>query len=44
LIAGLADHYFVNQDFPHAVSLFWLYAALGVAAAREASASREAAA
>jgi hypothetical protein len=33
LVAGLLDHYFANQAFPHAVALFWLYAAgLGVAA------------
>ena len=34
LVAGTADHYFANQVFPHAVALFWLYAALLVAAAR----------
>jgi O-antigen ligase len=33
LIAGLLDHYFANQAFPHAVALFWLYAALLVATA-----------
>jgi O-antigen ligase len=27
LVAGLLDHYFANQTFPHAVALFWLYAA-----------------
>jgi polysaccharide biosynthesis protein PslJ len=27
LVAGLLDHYFANQAFPHAVALFWLYAA-----------------
>jgi polysaccharide biosynthesis protein PslJ len=32
LVAGLLDHYFANQDFPHAVALFWLYAAGLVAA------------
>ncbi|MCA1645132.1 MAG: O-antigen ligase family protein [Chloroflexi bacterium] len=32
LVAGLLDHYFVNQAFPHAVALFWLYAAGLVAA------------
>jgi O-antigen ligase len=26
LVAGLLDHYFANQVFPHAVALFWLYA------------------
>jgi O-antigen ligase len=27
LVAGLLDHYFANYAFPHAVALFWLYAA-----------------
>lgn len=27
LVAGLLDHYFANHVFPHAVALFWLYAA-----------------
>src|SRR5207237_6843798 len=27
LVAGFLDHYFANQAFPHAVALFWLYAA-----------------
>ena len=27
LVAGLFDHYFANQAFPHAVALFWVYAA-----------------
>jgi O-antigen ligase len=31
LVAGLLDHYFANQAFPHAVALFWLYAAALVA-------------
>jgi O-antigen ligase len=34
LVAGVADHYFANQAFPHAVALFWLYAAALVAAAK----------
>lgn len=34
LVAGLLDHYFANQAFPHAVALFWLYAA-GLVAARD---------
>jgi len=33
LVGGLLDHYFANQAFPHAVGLFWLYAASLVAAA-----------
>ncbi|GAC1314619.1 MAG: O-antigen ligase family protein [Chloroflexota bacterium] len=36
LIAGVLDHYFGNQVFPHAVALFWLSAA-GLAAATELS-------
>jgi O-antigen ligase len=27
LVTGLLDHYFANLAFPHAVALFWLYAA-----------------
>jgi polysaccharide biosynthesis protein PslJ len=34
LVAGVLDHYFANQTFPHAVALFWLYAA-GLVALRE---------
>jgi hypothetical protein len=34
LVTGLLDHYFANQTFPHAVALFWLYAAILVAASR----------
>jgi O-antigen ligase len=30
MVGGLTDHYFFNLDFPHSVSLFWLYAALAV--------------
>ncbi len=33
LVAGLLDHYFANGAFPHAVALFWLYAAALVAGA-----------
>ena len=33
LAAGVLDHYFFNFDFPHSVSLFWLYIGLGAAAA-----------
>jgi hypothetical protein len=32
LLTGLLDHYFANQAFPHAVALFWLYAAALVSA------------
>jgi len=34
LVAGMLDQYFANQAFPHAVALFWLYAAALVAASR----------
>jgi len=34
LVAGMLDHYFANQSFPHAVALFWLYAAALTVAAR----------
>jgi hypothetical protein len=34
LVTGLLDHYFANESFPHAVALFWLYAASLVAASR----------
>jgi hypothetical protein len=34
LVTGLLDHYFANQDFPHAVALFWLYAAVLVSASQ----------
>jgi len=34
LVAGLLDHYFANGAFPHAIALFWLYAAALVAGAR----------
>jgi len=36
LVAGLLDQYFANVAFPHAVALFWLYAAVLVAASRPA--------
>jgi O-antigen ligase len=34
LVTGLLDQYFANQAFPHAVALFWLYAAALVALSR----------
>jgi O-antigen ligase len=30
MVGGLTDHYFFNLDFPHSVTLFWLYTALAV--------------
>jgi O-antigen ligase len=37
LVTGLLDHYFANQAFPHAVALFWLYAAALVQSASPAA-------
>jgi len=34
LVGGIFDHYLFNLNFPHAVTIFWLYVGLGVAAAR----------
>jgi O-antigen ligase len=34
MIAGLFDHYFFNLDFPHSVTLFWLYVGLGMVTLR----------
>lgn len=33
LVAGVLDHYFFNFDFPHSVTLFWLFVGLGATAA-----------
>lgn len=30
LVAGVLDHYFFNLAFPHAVTIFWTYVALGM--------------
>jgi O-antigen ligase len=32
LFGGLLDHYFFNLDFPHSVSIFWLYLGLAMCA------------
>ena len=40
LVTGMLDHYFANQTFPHAVALFWLYAAGLVATATLSGAER----
>jgi O-antigen ligase len=40
LVAGVFDHYFANQAFPHAVALFWLYAA-GLVTASDLAGSRQ---
>jgi O-antigen ligase len=34
LVGGLLDHYFFNLDFPHSVSIFWLYLGLAMVAVR----------
>lgn len=34
MVGGTLDHYFLNMDFPHAVTLFWLLAGLAMSAAR----------
>lgn len=44
MTAGLVDHYFFNLDFPHSITLFWLFAGLGMAVlglAKEAKSSSE---
>ena len=41
LVTGLLDHYFANQAFPHAVALFWLYAAALVNVSLAASPVRQ---
>jgi O-antigen ligase len=30
LVGGMLDHYFFNLDFPHSISIFWLYLGLGM--------------
>jgi polysaccharide biosynthesis protein PslJ len=42
LAAGVLDHYFFNFDFPHSVTLFWLFVGLGTAAAQIVRRSAEA--
>lgn len=32
MTAGVVDHYFFNLDFPHSVTLFWMFVGLGVTA------------
>lgn len=32
MTAGVVDHYFFNLDFPHSVTLFWMFVGVGVAA------------
>jgi O-antigen ligase len=37
MVGGLLDHYFFNLDFPHSISLFWIYVGLAVTTARLAT-------
>ena len=37
MVGGLLDHYFFNLDFPHSISLFWMYVGLAVTTARLAT-------
>ncbi len=32
LVGGIFDHYFFNLDFPHSVTLFWLFVGMGMSA------------
>ena len=34
LVGGVFDHYFFNLDFPHSVTLFWLFIAIAMSANR----------
>jgi O-antigen ligase len=34
LVGGVFDHYFFNLNFPHSVSIFWLYLGLAMATVR----------
>ena len=34
LVGGIFDHYFFNLDFPHSVTLFWLFVGLAMSGAR----------
>jgi hypothetical protein len=34
LIGGIFDHYFFNLNFPHSVSIFWIYLGLAMVAVR----------
>lgn len=35
LVGGIFDHYFFNLDFPHSVTMFWLFVGLGMSARRQ---------
>lgn len=34
LVGGMADHYFFNLNFPHSVSVFWIYLGLAMVTVR----------
>ena len=34
LAGGMLDHYFFNLDFPHSISIFWIFMGLAMAAVR----------
>ena len=34
LVGGIVDHYFFNLDFPHSVSIFWIFLGLAMTAIR----------
>jgi O-antigen ligase len=34
LVGGMLDHYFFNLNFPHSVSIFWIYLGLAMVALR----------
>jgi hypothetical protein len=33
-MGGMLDHYFFNVNFPHSVSIFWIYLGLTMVAVR----------
>ncbi|MFQ5596127.1 MAG: O-antigen ligase family protein, partial [Anaerolineae bacterium] len=37
MVSGIFDHYFVNINFPHAVTLFWLFVGLALSTTHAAS-------
>jgi hypothetical protein len=37
LAGGMLDHYFFNLDFPHSVSIFWIYLGLATVSTRLAT-------
>jgi hypothetical protein len=43
LLLSLVDHYYFNIEFPHMAALFWLVAAMTLAAARIQAQNRRAA-